>query len=274
MADHSLPTQTSGYLDFVAQMDYRFDDLARGLDPAKSPVGDPTISNLPLDSIGWSSDTKNWRKWNGAIWTSLVDSDLYSINITGNAGTVTNGVYTTGNQTIAGIKTFSSTIVGSINGNAATVTNGVYTTGNQTIAGIKTFSSTIIGSINGNAATVTNGVYTTGDQTINGVKTFNSTISGSINGNAETVTNGVYNIGDQTIDGTKTFSSLIAGSINGNSATSTVADTAKKVTTTNWTVEETGGLLHIKYGSTTVFTINALGDILTAGEVLTNQSFT
>jgi len=48
----------------------------------------------------------------------------------------------TGNQTIAGTKTFSSTIVGSINGNAATVTNGVYTTGNQSIAGVKTFSDT------------------------------------------------------------------------------------------------------------------------------------
>ena len=46
---------------------------------------------------------------------------------TGNAATVTNGVYTTGDQTIGGTKTFSSTIVGSINGNAATVTNGVYT---------------------------------------------------------------------------------------------------------------------------------------------------
>ena len=46
---------------------------------------------------------------------------------TGNAGTVTNGVYTTGNQTINGTKTFSSTIVGSINGNASTVTDGVYT---------------------------------------------------------------------------------------------------------------------------------------------------
>ncbi|MFA5154436.1 MAG: hypothetical protein WC554_17965, partial [Clostridia bacterium] len=32
----------------------------------------------------------------------------------GNAGTVTGGVYTSGNQTIAGVKTFSSTIVGSI----------------------------------------------------------------------------------------------------------------------------------------------------------------
>ena len=35
----------------------------------------------------------------------------------------------TGDQTIAGVKTFSSTIVGSINGNAATATNGVVTTG-------------------------------------------------------------------------------------------------------------------------------------------------
>ena len=38
------------------------------------------------------------------------------------------GVVTTGNQTFAGSKTFSNTIGGSISGNAATVTNGVYTT--------------------------------------------------------------------------------------------------------------------------------------------------
>jgi hypothetical protein len=85
-------------------------------------------------------------------------------------------VRTSGNQTIAGIKTFSNTISGSINGNANTVTNGVYTTGNQTIAGIKTFSNTISGSINGNANTVTNGVYTTGNQTIAGVKTFSDNV--------------------------------------------------------------------------------------------------
>ena len=54
---------------------------------------------------------------------------------------MTNGVYTAGDQTIAGTKTFSTTIAGSINGNAATVTNGVYTAGDQTIAGTKTFSS-------------------------------------------------------------------------------------------------------------------------------------
>ena len=201
-------------------------------------------------------------------------------------------VMTSGAQTFQDIKTFSSTIQGDISGNAVTVTNGVYTTssvtalsdvsdagsgqiitmkkelklgdieanadktdadnvlsagavmtsGAQTIADIKTFSSTIQGDISGNAVTVTNGVYTTssvtalsdvtnagsgsiitdaernklgdieanadvtdadnvlsagavmtsGNQTIAGTKTFSSTIQGDISGNAVTVTNGVY----------------------------------------------------------------------------------
>ena len=54
--------------------------------------------------------------------------------------------------------------------------NVVHKTGNETIAGTKTFSSTISGSIDGNAATVTNGVYTDTDQTISGQKTFNNPI--------------------------------------------------------------------------------------------------
>jgi len=103
-------------------------------------------------------------------------SGTWGISITGNAATVTNGVYLTGNQTIGGIKTFSSTISGSIDGNAATVTNGVYTTGNQTIAGTKTFSSTISGSVSGTASNVTGTVAVANGGT--GVTT--STGSGSV----------------------------------------------------------------------------------------------
>ena len=44
-------------------------------------------------------------------------------------------------QTFTGSNTFTQTITGSISGNAGTVTNGVYTTGNQTVGGVKTFSS-------------------------------------------------------------------------------------------------------------------------------------
>jgi hypothetical protein len=52
----------------------------------------------------------------------------------------------TGSNSFAGVSeffgaaSFSQLIAGSINGNAATVTNGVYTTGSQTIGGDKTFS--------------------------------------------------------------------------------------------------------------------------------------
>jgi len=247
MANHNLPTQTSGYLDFVTQLDTRFDDLARGLDPAKSPVGDPTISNLPVDSIGWSSENSKWRKWNGSAWVDLTTSNIYSINISGNAATVTNGVYTSGSQTITGTKTFSSTISGSIDGNAATVTNGVYTSGNQTIAGVKTFSSTIVGSINGNAATVTNGVYISGDQTIAGIKTFSSKINGSISGNC---------------DGNA------ATATSATSATSaTTASKATKLETVGWVVQEVDTVLQFKYNGAIKMTLDSEGNIKALGDI-------
>jgi len=163
--------------------------------------------------------------------------------VSGNAGTVTNGVYTVGDQTIGGIKTFSSPIVGSVSGSAGTVTNGVYTVGDQTIGGIKTFSSAIVGSVSGNAGTVTTNANLTGVVTsvgnatsiANGAITnamlFNGAVANlsgtntgdqtTVSGNAGTVTNGVYTVGDQTIGGIKTFSSPIVGSVSGNAGTVT-----------------------------------------------------
>lgn len=66
---------------------------------------------------------------------------------------------------------------GIINGNASTITNGVYTVGNQTITGSKVFtqrlSATLLqGDLWGNATTFTNGVYVVGNQSISGQKTF------------------------------------------------------------------------------------------------------
>lgn len=46
-----------------------------------------------------------------------------------------------GGTSFTGTVSSTQTISGSITGNAGTVTNGVYTTGNQTIGGVKTFSS-------------------------------------------------------------------------------------------------------------------------------------
>jgi hypothetical protein len=122
----------------------------------------------------------------------------------------------------------------SISGNAATVTNGVYTTGNQNIGGQKTFTAgagaiTITNSdIRSNATSTwtgdpgaqgkiqyhSNRWYIVADQSSdrivqfrrNGTDVSHIDNSGNFTGNAATVTNGVYTTGDQTIGGNKVFS--------------------------------------------------------------------
>lgn len=74
MADHSKPTVTSLYADFVTELDGRFDDLALGLDPATTS---PT--NVPTNAIRWNSANKHWEKWNGTSWGDL--STEYAINL-------------------------------------------------------------------------------------------------------------------------------------------------------------------------------------------------
>ena len=118
----------------------------------------------------------------------------------------------------------------------------VRTTGNQTIAGTKTFSSTIAGSINGSAATATtatnctrsvvagNGLTGGGQLTAN--RTVNVGAGDGISVAADTVavdSTVVRTTGNQTIAGTKTFSSTIVGSINGNAATATNAQTLDNI---------------------------------------------
>ncbi|ADE85069.1 outer membrane autotransporter barrel domain protein [Rhodobacter capsulatus SB 1003] len=242
----------------------------------------------------------------GAVGTTYAAGDGLCLAGTTFAvdGTV---VRTSGDQTLAGVKTFSAPIAGSITGNAATATelqtartiNGVAfdgganitlptvnTTGAQTVAGVKTFSSPIAGSITGNAATASelqtartiNGVAfdgganitlptvnTTGAQAVAGVKTFSDipvipttapTVAGQVASKAyvdaqvagavgTTYTAGsglsltgttfaadgtvVRTSGDQTLAGVKTFSAPIAGSITGNAATATKLASARTI---------------------------------------------
>lgn len=87
--------------------------------------------------------------------TPIVDAtnNVLNGNLTGN---VTGDVL--GNLTGNVIGNVTGNVTGNVSGNAGTVTNGVYTTGDQTIAGVKTFSNTIVGNIQGN----TQGTHTGG----------------------------------------------------------------------------------------------------------------
>jgi len=80
MANHNLPTLTSTYVNFRAELDGRLVDLAQGLDPAVTDVTNP-----PANAIRWSSAANLWQRWNGTSWVSLTAT--YAISISGNAAT-------------------------------------------------------------------------------------------------------------------------------------------------------------------------------------------
>jgi len=94
--------------------------------------------------------------YNNGLWENQTNGSGTVTSVSGTGGygglTLTGTVTSSGNLTLGGTPTGTWPV--SVSGNAATVTNGVYTTGDQTIAGNKTFSSSIIGSITGNADTV------------------------------------------------------------------------------------------------------------------------
>jgi hypothetical protein len=99
-----------------------------------------------IDAIGGSTESKIGNNVNKNLINSY-DPVVYSI----------------GDQTISGVKTFATGIF---------APNLVYNTGDQTISGVKTFATGIF---------APNLVYNTGDQTISGVKTFanNLQVSGT-----------------------------------------------------------------------------------------------
>ncbi|GEM_PF-3721545 len=78
MADHSKPTLSSTYPNFVAEVKGRLDDVSRQFDPANSES-----SNLVMGAIRWTSAAKKWEIWNGASWGNLATE--YAISISGTA---------------------------------------------------------------------------------------------------------------------------------------------------------------------------------------------
>jgi hypothetical protein len=275
MANHLQPTITSTYANFVSEMDARFDDLAVGLDPAAT-----TATNVPVNSIRFTSAGNKWQKYNGSAWNDLAAT--YAIAISGNAATVTNGVYTTATYANPAFITSlaGSKITGDIGGTAATATklfaarniNGVAFDGSAAISvdlnNSVTFNNAGSGAASGAAFTggtaVTVSYNTVGAPSITGTDatgTWGISISGSsgsTTGNAASVTNGVYTTGDQTIGGTKTFSSIIAGSISGNAGTATTATTATSAGSVTNGVYTTGDQT---IGGTKTFSSTSTGSI-------------
>lgn len=81
MADWSLPTTGSKYVDYTAQLNARLNDLAYGLDPAVT-----SASNALTNFTRWSSANSRWEKYNGTSWVQLAST--YAISVSGSAGSL------------------------------------------------------------------------------------------------------------------------------------------------------------------------------------------
>jgi hypothetical protein len=182
----------------------------------------------------------------------------------------------TGDQTIAGTKTFSSTISGSISGNAATVTNGVVTTGSYADPSWITSldDGKVLPSMSGNS-----GKYLTTD----GTNSSWATVSGSIS-----VTGGDLTLSGNT--GTPITNATLAtvnsnvGSFGSASAIPVVTVNAKGLVTGVTTATVAGGQYFgsattkaIAYNSQTIgenVTVTAGNNGLSAGPITISSGYT
>lgn len=177
MANWSLPTLTSSYTNFVTEVKDRDTDQAVGFDPALV-----TSTNLPTNTIRWSSAVNKWQKWNGTTWGDLTAT--YAISISGNAATATvlqtpraiNGVAFDGSAAISvntnQLATFNNGGAGAVSGatfNGSTALTISYNTvGAPSTTGANASGTWGI-SISGNAATATSATSATSATTAGNV---------------------------------------------------------------------------------------------------------
>lgn len=145
MADHSKPLTTSAYADFVTELDARFDDLAVGLDPART-----TATNVPTYTIRWNSASNKWQIWSGTAWGDLSATFAFPAITCTTLGA-------TGNVTLGGATTNTVAVAGYMGvGGAAYTGYGLYvrndaltTTGQAAIVAAPTGTSAATGSVIG-----------------------------------------------------------------------------------------------------------------------------
>ena len=286
MADHSKPLTSSTYANFVTELDSRIDDVTAALDPAYTS---PT--NLVTNAVRFSSAAAKWQRWTGSAWVDLAASNNYAIDISGNAGTVTNGVVTTGSYANpAWITSLAGTKVsGNIAGNAGTATalataRNINGTAFDGTAAITVNTNTNLTFNNGGSGAASGTTFNGGTattisyNTVGAPSTTGATASGTwginINGTvgATTANTGAFS----TISASGVITSTVAIGTAPFTVTSTTevanlkaatATNAANLVTTGFSIVESGGKLYFKYGATNIASLDSSGNFIALANV-------
>ena len=166
-------------------------------------------------SVVWNTSANRWEFTGGNVYTS----GNFIGSLSGNAATVTNGVYTTDNGTVTSTMIADNTIVNAdINSSAAIAYSKLNLSSSivnadianaAAIADSKLATISTAGKVSNSATTATNANTASAIVSRDASGNFSAgTITANLSGNASTVTNGVYTTDTGTVTNT-----MLAGSI-------------------------------------------------------------
>jgi len=186
-------------------------------------------------SVVWNTSANRWEFTGGNIYTS----GYFIGNLSGNASTVTNGVYTSDTGTVTSTMIANDTIVNSDINSAAAIAYSKLNlsssivnadiSNSAAIADSKLATISTAGKVSNSATTATNANTASAIVARDGSGNFSAgTITANLNGNASTVTNGVYTTDSGTVTNTMLAGSIAYSKLNlSNSLTNTdVSSTA------------------------------------------------
>lgn len=220
--------------------------------------------------ILWNTVTNRWEFGGGNVYTS----GSFIGSLSGNANTVTNGVYTTDTGTVTSTMIANDTIVNADINSAAAIAYSKLNlsssivnadiSNSAAIADSKLATISTAGKVSNSATTATSSNTASAIVARDSSGNFSAgTITASLNGNASTVTNGVYTTDTGTVTNT-----MLAGNI----ANNKLANSSVTVGSTSISLGSSAASLS---GLSTVTATTFVGSLQgTADNVVTNANLT
>ena len=200
MANHNLPTIASTYVNVLAEIDGRLDDIAMAFNTEHT-----ASTNIPTNTIRWNATNKYWEKYNGTVWAIWTTS--LNVNINGSVGATTaySGAFTTLSTTGLAALAAGSTVGGS-----AIITAG----STNTFTNAQTFSNSTSPIVSSKI-----GPSTTNQHTIPLIASDTFALLSA----TQTLTNKTYSAG--TLTGTFSGSATLSGEVTFSNSTAPIIST-------------------------------------------------
>ena len=221
-------------------------------------------------SVVWNTSANRWEFTGGNVYTS----GNFIGSLSGNASTVTNGVYTTDSGTVTSTMIADNTIVNADINSAAAIAYSKLSLSNSIVDGDISSSAAIAdtklatisssGKVSNSATTATNSNTASAIVSRDASGNFSAgTITANLSGNASTVTSGVYTSDTGTVTNT-----MLAGSI----ANSKLVNSSVTIGSTSVSL---GSTVTTFAGLSTVTATTFVGSLSgTADNVVTNANLT